>query len=104
MTTIIMVNSCGWALPIQHRSKVLKSPQVIIKEIADKYGVKVVSILSRNRKRELVNIRAEIAVLLSEQGLSSTQIGKLLNRNHTTVLHWLGRTEKGKHYAKKYNR
>jgi len=39
------------------------------------------------RKNEYIFIRHAAVQVLTEAGLSSTKIGELINRDHTTVLH-----------------
>lgn len=44
---------------------------------------------SKSRKKEIVFQRRQLAIELREQGLSLPKIGKILNRNHTTILYYL---------------
>ncbi len=44
-------------------------------------------ILSKRRDRPLVNARQHIAVGLREKGYSYPQIGRVMNRHHTSIMH-----------------
>lgn len=55
-----------------------------------KYEVDKCILLSKRRNALLVEKRKLIAKELREKGLSYPQIGKLLNRHHTTIMHLLG--------------
>lgn len=55
-----------------------------------KYEIDKYLLLSKRRDASLVKKRKLIAKDLREQGLSYPQIGKLLNRHHTTIMHLLG--------------
>jgi len=37
----------------------------------------------------LVNVRRKCMVMLREKGYSTTEIGRIMNRDHTTVVHSL---------------
>jgi hypothetical protein len=50
-------------------------------------------VYTRCRKRHHVDGRIAFALLLREQGLGCSEIGKILNRNHATVLHYWNRGE-----------
>lgn len=51
------------------------------------YGYNYYDIVGVVRKKPLPYVRACIMKDLKEKGLTSVQIGKLFNRNHSTVLH-----------------
>ena len=59
----------------------------IIKVVSKKYGILDEDIKGRKRQNEIANAR-HIAIYLMSQikGMTSTQIGKFFDRNHTTVL------------------
>ncbi len=65
--------------------------RAIIKEIAELRGLEPREILGRSRFQNVVRARVEVAKRLDERGYSSPQIGKILNRDHTTVLYYIGR-------------
>lgn len=59
----------------------------LISEIAEKHSVKVEHILSPSREQHHVAARYECYFVLHSLGLSSSQIGKVMRRDHSTVLH-----------------
>jgi len=67
------------------------SKQEIIKVIAEEFGVNIMDIESRSRKKEIVNARyVYFATLKIKFDFSLTEIGKhTSNRDHTTVIHGL---------------
>jgi len=89
----------------------------IIRYIAEKHGVRVVEILSQNKLRDIVFARQEaMAVIDKRFSLGSIEIGRIFNRDHTTVLygikaHWkreevankllINKLKKGKKLGKK---
>lgn len=60
-------------------------PQRILRNVADEFGVKVKEILSRSRTTWVVKARGEVARQLRAVGMSLTDVGRTLNRNHSTV-------------------
>lgn len=60
--------------------------------LADR-GLTLDELRSRDRHRELVEARQDVALALRRDGWTLTAIGKLLHRDHTTVLHSLRRAE-----------
>ena len=52
-----------------------------------------VDIMNGSRKRNIVNARLVYAKILREHGQQLTAIGKSLNRDHTTVIHYLKNAE-----------
>lgn len=50
-------------------------------------------VYTRCRKRQHVDGRIAFALILREQGLGCSEIGKVLGRNHATVLHYWSRGE-----------
>jgi hypothetical protein len=60
----------------------------IMKEVCEKYGVRLADLKSCRRTRNLVIPRHEVSYRLRmETGLSMPAIGRLLDRDHTTILH-----------------
>lgn len=55
------------------------------------YGIKfkLEDIRSSSRKDDLCYIRALMAIILRQDGLTLAEIGYALNRDHTTVIHFL---------------
>ena len=64
-----------------------KNPQIIIDAISRINGVKPANLFKdKTRSRELSNIRAMVITALRERaGFSYRQIGKILNREHSSV-------------------
>lgn len=48
-------------------------------------------VYSRRRQRHVVDGRMVFALLLEEQGVGCAEIGRILGRNHATVLHYFRR-------------
>jgi tryptophanase len=73
-----------------------QSPEIaaVVGNVAGSFGLTLDQLRSRDRRPQLVRVRQAVMRALHEQaGLSSVQIGRLLDRDHTTVLHALrGRT------------
>jgi chromosomal replication initiator protein len=51
------------------------------------FGIKQGNLVSRKRNRELVQVRHVCYYLLKDKGLIYTKIGKLFNRDHSTIIH-----------------
>ena len=65
-----------------------KTVSQIIEEVSAKYGVPVYFIKSKRRTRNLTQPRFEICWRAKrETNASLPKIGKLLNRDHTSILH-----------------
>lgn len=62
----------------------------IIAEVAARRGVDPRDILRACRKPKVFRARIEVAERLRARGYSSPQIGRCLNKDHTTVLYYLG--------------
>ena len=58
----------------------------MIKEVCDKFGVKPDDITSLRRDQKLVNAKKVIYCVLRMYGLSFNQIGRIVNKDHQTVL------------------
>jgi chromosomal replication initiation ATPase DnaA len=48
---------------------------------------KKMEILSRRRQRNIVDDRQRVAKFLYERGFSYPEIGKMMNRDHTSIMH-----------------
>jgi hypothetical protein len=66
----------------------------IIKTVASERGVPVLSIVSHCRIGKVYRARMEVAKRLDACGYGSSQIGRLLHHDHTTILFYLGRIQK----------
>ena len=58
----------------------------VLQVVADHHHVTVEDLRGPVRSASLVRARRAVAWLLHEQGFSSVEIGKRLNRDHTTIL------------------
>ena len=66
------------------------TPNAILLAVARYYGVKTDDLRARARHKQIVESRQIAMYLLREDAhLSTPDIGRLLNRDHTTVLHGL---------------
>lgn len=70
-----------------------KKMAAIISGVAFKEGISVQQIKSRSRKRRFAWPRQDAMLACSRAGYSSTQIGRVLDRDHTTVLHGIQAAE-----------
>lgn len=61
------------------------------REAGSPLGVSVNEVLGRQRFKNMVAARKEVMRRLWEDGFSTPEIGFMLDRDHTTVLHGLGR-------------
>jgi len=63
-------------------------------------------VYSRCRERRYVDSRICFSMLVNEQGVTPTHIGRILGRNHSTVLHYIRKgemlLETNKPFRKKY--
>lgn len=74
--------------PEEKPRRKLSVQKQIISDCADEFGVTVADILSPSRKKNFVIARRKIAWTLYKRGtFSLNQIGRLMNRDHTTILH-----------------
>lgn len=60
-----------------------------INQIAYTHGYTAEHILSHSKQRKLVVARRECIAMLRAKGLSTPQIGKIMNRDHSTIVHAL---------------
>ncbi len=62
-------------------------PEEFIKVVSEFYGLSVEAVVGRARNREIVDVRTVIVKsFIDRWSLTSNFIGKLLNRDHTTIL------------------
>ena len=62
----------------------------VVASVASAFGQGAREIMSASRRRDVVAARAAIATILREAGYSLSRIGRVLKRDHTTVMHCLG--------------
>lgn len=65
--------------------------RAIIVEVARSFRVEPAKISSVGRKQALVLARVEVARRLDARGYSTSKIGTILQRDHTTIVYYLGR-------------
>ena len=65
-----------------------------IDEIAQEHGYTIDDVLGPLRRKKLVEVRLYCILMLRGKGFSTTEIGRVMNRCHTTIVHALnkGRT------------
>lgn len=66
----------------------------IIDHIASDYGYDRTEVLGPRKFKELIEIRHHCIKLFREQGFSTTEIGRIMNRDHTTIVHALQKMAK----------
>jgi chromosomal replication initiator protein len=78
------------------RLKKMVSPQAVIKEVAEFYGIKVSQIRGPRRKKEIVLPRqVAMLILKNDLKLSYVMIGEMFGgRDHTTVMYGVEKIEK----------
>lgn len=72
----------------------LKASQYI-REAAQRHGVEPAAVHGRNRHKRVCHARFEVMRRLRADGLSASEIGRALNRDHTTILDGLARVAPG---------
>jgi chromosomal replication initiator protein len=60
-----------------------------IDAIAELYGYTLEDILGKSKLKALVAVRRKCIVWLRGKGYSTTEIGRIMNRDHTTIVHAL---------------
>ncbi len=69
-----------------------------LKDVAREFNVTVEALRGPRRDRPYPQIRAEFIYRARQmQRYSTTQIGMAINRDHTTVLYWLGQRDRLPH-------
>lgn len=61
--------------------------RIILDDVTAEYGVSLRQLQGKCRKRHLVVARRVVALRARDKGCSYPQIGRALNRDHTTILH-----------------
>ena len=62
-----------------------------IDAIAQDHGYTLYDILGPSRLKHLVSVRRLCILMLREQGYSTNEIGRIMNRCHTTIVHALNK-------------
>jgi chromosomal replication initiator protein len=65
-----------------------------IGHLAEGYGYTVADILGPSRHRHLVSVRNRCVFMLRDKGYSTTEIGRIMNRDHSTIVHALNKDTK----------
>jgi chromosomal replication initiation ATPase DnaA len=65
-----------------------------IDAIAQLYDYTVDDILGYNKVKALVAVRRKCVAMLRDKGYSTLQIGKIMNRDHSTICHALAMYQK----------
>jgi hypothetical protein len=61
--------------------------RLLVLPMVEEFGIPWFDLVSPSRKEYLKGPRRKIWVMLQREGLSLPQIGKMFNRDHTTILH-----------------
>lgn len=73
-----------------------KKRHEIILDVLHRHGLTMEELISRSRKEHLVDARVEVASRLVDLGFSYNRIGKVLERDHSTVAFWLNHRRAGR--------
>ena len=65
-----------------------------IAHLAEGYGYTVEDMLGRLRFKRVVAVRRLCILMLREKGYSTTEIGRIMNRDHSTIVHALNKDTK----------
>ena len=68
--------------------------RAIIRDASVLTGIPVPDIIGHKRTKEFVRVRQAVMWEARRQGYSLPQIGRALNRDHTTVIHGLRQVER----------
>jgi len=64
-----------------------------IAAIASLYDYTVEDVLGKSKLKALVAVRRRCVVMLRDKGYSTTEIGRIMNRDHSTICHALKKYE-----------
>ena len=62
-----------------------------IDAIAQEHGYTVEDILGPSRLKRLVAVRRLCILMIRDRGFSTTEIGRIMNRDHSTIVHALNK-------------
>jgi hypothetical protein len=68
--------------------------RAIIREVAASHVVTLANLIGRCRSARVVHARVEVAKRLRARGYSTPRIGAMLNKDHTTIVFYLGTGKK----------
>jgi len=63
----------------------------LIDEVAQLHGYTVEDVIGKSRFKKLVAVRQLCVFRLREEGYSTTEIGRIMNRDHSTIVHALNK-------------
>lgn len=66
----------------------------IVREVAQRRGIDPKEIMRKCRETRVVYARIEVAKRLDQLSYTTSQIGKALKQDHTTIVYYLGRAKK----------
>lgn len=87
-------------MSIVHEQVAVATPRdftwALIEEVAKRHGLTAFDVVSRCREHRVVAARYEAIRIVhaARPTMSSPQLGRLFNRDHSTVLYALGRTKR----------
>lgn len=61
--------------------------RAIAKQVSAETGVRLADIMGRSRLAYLCRIRELVCYIANRNGISHSQIGRVLRRDHTTIMH-----------------
>jgi chromosomal replication initiator protein len=64
-----------------------------IAAIASLYDYTVEDVLGKSKLKALVAVRRKCVVMLRDKGYSTTEIGRIMNRDHSTICHALQKSK-----------
>lgn len=66
----------------------ITNPRQLLEVVAKKHGVSITSLVGKTRQRDIVDIRsALVKSLRNDWNMSFPAIGRLFNRDHSTIMH-----------------
>jgi chromosomal replication initiator protein len=71
-----------------------KSSVVLLARVCEHFEITMTELLSKDRHAHIADARHVAAWLLRETGLSYPSIGKVLERDHTTIMHSVRKVER----------
>ena len=73
----------------------ITNPRQLIRVIAKKHDIKMVVLIGKSRRREVVDIRsALVKSLRNDWHMTYSAIGRLMNRDHATAMNLYSRKQK----------
>ncbi len=64
-----------------------------IENLAEGYGYTVGDILGPSRRRHLVSVRNRCVFMLRNKNYSTSEIGRIMRRDHSTIVHALNKDQ-----------